>query len=122
MVIEMADRSMQSPKGMVENILVKIHNFIFPVDFVILDIIKDNKVPILLGRPMLATTYARIDVFGGKTSLEDNDLLPDYEDLGATFLSPNKSLGGNWDPVGEFQDSNDKLSIGIYDFVAIDDL
>ncbi|GJY00375.1 putative reverse transcriptase domain-containing protein [Tanacetum coccineum] len=70
MVIEMADRSMQSPKGIVENVLVKIHKFIFPVDFVILYIIKDDKVLIILGRPMLATALARIDVFGGKISLE----------------------------------------------------
>ncbi|GJW77805.1 retrovirus-related pol polyprotein from transposon TNT 1-94 [Tanacetum coccineum] len=69
-VIEMADRSMQSPKGIVENVLVKIHKFIFLVDFVILDIVKDHKVPIILGRPMLATAHARIDVFGGKISLE----------------------------------------------------
>ncbi|GJR82458.1 reverse transcriptase domain-containing protein [Tanacetum coccineum] len=55
MVIEMADRSMQSPKGIVENVLVKIHMFIFSVDFVILDIVEDNKVSIIPGRPMLAT-------------------------------------------------------------------
>ncbi|GJU24333.1 reverse transcriptase domain-containing protein [Tanacetum coccineum] len=70
MVIEMADRSMQSPKGIVENVLVKNHKFIFPVDFVILDIVEDNKVPIILGRPMLAAAHARINVFGGKISLE----------------------------------------------------
>ncbi|GKB73501.1 reverse transcriptase domain-containing protein [Tanacetum coccineum] len=58
MVIEMADRSMQSPKEIVENVLVKIHMFIFLVDFVILDIVEDNKVSIILGRPMLATTQA----------------------------------------------------------------
>ncbi|GKD80541.1 putative reverse transcriptase domain-containing protein [Tanacetum coccineum] len=66
----MADRSMQSPKGIVKNVLVKIHKFIFPVDFVILDFIKDNKVPIILERPMLATAHARIDVFRGKILLE----------------------------------------------------
>ncbi|GJY10644.1 reverse transcriptase domain-containing protein [Tanacetum coccineum] len=70
MVIEMADRSMQSPKGIVENVLVKTHKFIFLVDFVILDIVKDNKFPIILGRPMLATAHTRIDVFRGKNSLE----------------------------------------------------
>ncbi|GKB38853.1 putative reverse transcriptase domain-containing protein [Tanacetum coccineum] len=70
MVIKLADRSMQSPKGIVENVLVKIRKFIFPVDFVILDIVEDNKVPIILGKPMLATAHARIDVFGGKISLE----------------------------------------------------
>ncbi|GJX45724.1 putative reverse transcriptase domain-containing protein [Tanacetum coccineum] len=63
-------RSMQYPKGIVENVLVKIHKFIFPVDFVILDIVEDNKVPIILGRPMLAAAHARIDVFRGKISLE----------------------------------------------------
>ncbi|GKB61750.1 putative reverse transcriptase domain-containing protein [Tanacetum coccineum] len=62
--------SMQSPKGIVENVLVKIYKFIFPVDLIILDIIEDNKVPIILGRPMLATAHARIDVFRGKISLE----------------------------------------------------
>ncbi|GJV98613.1 homeodomain-like protein [Tanacetum coccineum] len=65
-----ANISMQSPKGIVENVIVKIHKFIFPVDFVILDIVEDNKVLIILGRPMLATAYARIKVFGGKISLE----------------------------------------------------
>ncbi|GJX96481.1 retrovirus-related pol polyprotein from transposon TNT 1-94 [Tanacetum coccineum] len=143
MVIEMAYRSMQYPKGIVENVLVKIHKPIFPVDFVILDIIKDDKVLIILGRPMLATAHARIDVFGGKISLEagkeqiifnanegatpvtvlpDNDLLPDYEDPGTILLSPNKSSVKKWDPVVEFQDSNDNLGVGIYDFMAIDDL
>ncbi|GKD87770.1 homeodomain-like protein, partial [Tanacetum coccineum] len=62
--------SMQSPKGIVKNVLVKINKFIFPVDFIILDIIEDVKVPIILGRPMLATAYARIDVFGKMISLE----------------------------------------------------
>ncbi|GJV14372.1 retrovirus-related pol polyprotein from transposon TNT 1-94 [Tanacetum coccineum] len=66
MMIEMADGSMQSPKGIVNNMLVKIHNFIFPVEFVILDIIKDDKVPIILGRPMLATAHAKINVFRKK--------------------------------------------------------
>ncbi|GJW65762.1 retrovirus-related pol polyprotein from transposon TNT 1-94 [Tanacetum coccineum] len=127
MVIEMADRSMQSPKGMCENVLVKIHKFIFPLDFVILDIVKDNKVPIILGRPMLATAHARIDVFGGKISLkvgkeQDNNLFLNYENPGDNPPSPNKSPRRNWNPVEEFLDSDDNLGIGIGDFVTIDDL
>nr|GEZ47263.1 hypothetical protein [Tanacetum cinerariifolium] len=69
-VIEMADTSMQFPKRIVENVLVKIDKFIFSVDFVILDIMEDNKVPIIIGRPMLATAYTRIDIFSRKISLE----------------------------------------------------
>ncbi|GJT78760.1 hypothetical protein Tco_1045485 [Tanacetum coccineum] len=62
MTIEMADRSMQSPKGIKENLLVKISSFVFPVDFVVLDIMEDENVPVILGKPMLATVYAKIDV------------------------------------------------------------
>ncbi|GJT63909.1 putative reverse transcriptase, RNA-dependent DNA polymerase [Tanacetum coccineum] len=63
MTIEMADRSMQSPKGIKENVLVKIRNFMFPVDFVVLDIMEDENVLIILGRPMLATAHAKINVY-----------------------------------------------------------
>ncbi|GKC93926.1 homeodomain-like protein [Tanacetum coccineum] len=69
MTIEMADRSMQSPKGIKESVLVKISNFVFPVDFIILNIMEDENVPIILGRPMLATGHAKIDVYGDKISL-----------------------------------------------------
>ncbi|GKF13461.1 hypothetical protein Tco_0054923 [Tanacetum coccineum] len=57
-------------KGIVENVLVKIHNFIFPVDFIILDIIEVDKVLIILKRPMLAIAHAKIDVFRKKISLK----------------------------------------------------
>nr|GEZ51974.1 putative reverse transcriptase domain-containing protein [Tanacetum cinerariifolium] len=66
----MTDKSMQSLKRIIVNVLVKIDKFIFPVDFIILDIIKDDKVPIILGRPMLATAHARIDVSRKKISLK----------------------------------------------------
>nr|GEX52813.1 putative reverse transcriptase domain-containing protein [Tanacetum cinerariifolium]GEX52982.1 putative reverse transcriptase domain-containing protein [Tanacetum cinerariifolium] len=63
MPIKKANKSMQSPKGMIQNVLVKIDKFRFPMDFVIVDIVEDDKVPIILGRPML-------DVFRKKISLE----------------------------------------------------
>ncbi|GKE32679.1 putative reverse transcriptase, RNA-dependent DNA polymerase, partial [Tanacetum coccineum] len=69
MTIEMADRSTQSPKEIKENALVKISNFVFPVDFIILDIMEDENVPIILGRPMLVIAYAKIDVYGKTISL-----------------------------------------------------
>ncbi|GJS65563.1 retrovirus-related pol polyprotein from transposon TNT 1-94 [Tanacetum coccineum] len=69
MTIEMADRSMQSSKGIKENVLVKISNFVFPVDFIVLDIMEDKNVPIILGRPMLVTAHAKIDIYGKNISL-----------------------------------------------------
>ncbi|GJV77801.1 hypothetical protein Tco_1509385 [Tanacetum coccineum] len=70
MLVEMADKSVQSLTGMIGNVLVKIDKFIFPVDFFILDIVEDDKVPIILVRPMLAIAHAMIDIFGKKISLE----------------------------------------------------
>nr|GEW19894.1 hypothetical protein [Tanacetum cinerariifolium] len=59
MVIEMADNTKCTPKGIVKNLLNKIDKFIFLVDFVILDMVEDFKMPIILGRPLLATTHAK---------------------------------------------------------------
>ncbi|XP_076881117.1 uncharacterized protein LOC143529156 [Bidens hawaiensis] len=54
MSIQLADRSVKYPRGIVENMLVKIDKFVFPVDFVILDMDEDENVPLILGRPFLA--------------------------------------------------------------------
>nr|GEV66466.1 putative reverse transcriptase, RNA-dependent DNA polymerase [Tanacetum cinerariifolium] len=69
MTIKMADRSMQSPKEVKENVLVKISNFVFPVDFIILDIMEDENILIILGRPLLAAAHTKIDVYSKKISL-----------------------------------------------------
>ncbi|GJY45810.1 hypothetical protein Tco_0434873 [Tanacetum coccineum] len=70
MCIELANKSTQYPRGIAENVIVKIDKFIFPVDFVVLDMKEDHKIPIILGRPFLATAHAMIDVFNKKISFE----------------------------------------------------
>ncbi|GKD65801.1 DNA-directed DNA polymerase [Tanacetum coccineum] len=69
MSIQLADQSIKYPIEVCENLLVKISKFIFPVDFVVLEMDKDELVPIILGQPFLATTRAVIDVHKGKLSL-----------------------------------------------------
>ncbi|GKD51694.1 putative reverse transcriptase domain-containing protein, partial [Tanacetum coccineum] len=73
MYIELADKSTQIPRGIAENVIVKIDRFVFPVDFVVLDIKEDHKIPIILGRPFLDTAHAMIDVFNKKISFEVGD-------------------------------------------------
>ncbi|GJV01843.1 zinc knuckle CX2CX4HX4C containing protein [Tanacetum coccineum] len=73
MVIEMADNTKCTPKGIVENLLIKINKFIFPVDFVILDMVEDFRMPIILRRPLLATAYAKVDIFRKSISLKVGD-------------------------------------------------
>ena len=62
MRLMMANRSIKRPVGILCDVLVKVDTFIFLVDFVILDCEVDFKVPIILGRPFLATGRALVDV------------------------------------------------------------
>ena len=67
--LQMADRSMARPEGVLEDVLVKVGKFIFPVDFVIMKMEEDTQVPLLIGRPFLATGAALIDVQKGELTL-----------------------------------------------------
>ncbi|XP_076949120.1 uncharacterized protein LOC143621646 [Bidens hawaiensis] len=65
MSLSLADHSMKYPRGIIENLLVKVDNLVFPVDFVVLDMEADERVPITLGHPFLRTARALFDVFEG---------------------------------------------------------
>ncbi|GJT69522.1 ribonuclease H-like domain-containing protein [Tanacetum coccineum] len=69
LTIELADRTIKQPRGIAENVLVRIGKFIFPIDFIILDIPEDDDVPLILGRPFLSTAHSKIDVFKRKITL-----------------------------------------------------
>ena len=47
---------------MIEDVLVKVDKFIFPANFIVLDMEEDKEIPIILGRPFLVTDRAMIDV------------------------------------------------------------
>ena len=57
---------MKYPYGVAEDVLVKVDKFIFPVDFVVMDIEEDIEVPLILGRPFMKTAKVIIDVDNGK--------------------------------------------------------
>ena len=71
--LSLADRSVKIPKGIVEDVLVKVDKFYYPVDFVVLDTEPiasgPNHVPIILGRPFLATVNAIINCRNGVMQL-----------------------------------------------------
>ncbi|XP_017982327.1 PREDICTED: uncharacterized protein LOC108663249 [Theobroma cacao] len=70
--LQLADRSYVYPKGIIEYVLVKVDKFIFPVNFKILDMEEDRKIPIILGKPFLAIARALIDV-------EKSSLMPTFK-------------------------------------------
>ncbi|XP_057734153.1 uncharacterized protein LOC130949457 [Arachis stenosperma] len=69
MALQLADRTFKFPHGVVEDLLVKVGEFIFPTDFVVLDMEEEANTSIILGRPFLATAGAIIDVQKGKLVL-----------------------------------------------------
>ncbi|CAL1413328.1 unnamed protein product [Linum trigynum] len=73
MSIQLAYRSIVHPRGIVEDLLVKVDRFFYPADFVVLDINEDAEVPLLLGRPFLATDKAIIDVHIGTLVLRGGE-------------------------------------------------
>ena len=68
-ILQMADRSMVQPEGVLEDVLVKVGKFIFPVNFMVMKMEEDNQVPLLLGRPFLATRATLIEVKKGELTL-----------------------------------------------------
>ncbi|GJS25226.1 zinc finger, CCHC-type containing protein [Tanacetum coccineum] len=73
LIIELADRTIKCPKGIAENVLVGVDKFVFPIDFIVLDMPKDIKVPLILKRTFLSTAHAKIDVFKKKIALRVGD-------------------------------------------------
>ncbi|XP_048231219.1 uncharacterized protein LOC125370263 [Ricinus communis] len=73
MSIQLTNRTIKILRGIVEDVLVKVDKFIFPIDFIIMDMEGESVVPLILGRPFLATSRAVIDVCNGKLQLRVDD-------------------------------------------------
>ncbi|GKE81549.1 reverse transcriptase domain-containing protein [Tanacetum coccineum] len=73
MTLELADRSITHPKGLAEDIFVKVGNFHFPTDFVVVDFEADPRVLLILGRSFLRTSRALINVYEGELVLRDGN-------------------------------------------------
>ncbi|XP_006574010.1 uncharacterized protein LOC114408204 [Glycine soja] len=68
MTLQLADQSITRPYGLVEDVLVKVQQFTFPVDFVIMNIEEDFEILLILGRPFMLTANCVVDM--GKCNLQ----------------------------------------------------
>nr|GEW84460.1 reverse transcriptase domain-containing protein [Tanacetum cinerariifolium] len=73
MTLELADRSITRPKGVAEDVFMKVGKFYFLTDFVVVDFKADPRVPLILGRSFLRTGRALIDVYGEEITLQVDD-------------------------------------------------
>ncbi|XP_019224281.1 PREDICTED: uncharacterized protein LOC109205970 [Nicotiana attenuata] len=73
MRLQMLDRSIKRPVGIVDDVIVKVGEFHLPADFIILDCAVDKEIPIILGRPFLATGRALMDSERNEIKFRVND-------------------------------------------------
>nr|GEW44737.1 DNA-directed DNA polymerase [Tanacetum cinerariifolium] len=73
MTLKFVDRSITRPKGVAEDVFIKVGKFHFLTDFVVVDFETDPRVPLILGRSLLRTGHALINVYGEEISLRVND-------------------------------------------------
>nr|XP_011463572.1 PREDICTED: LOW QUALITY PROTEIN: uncharacterized protein LOC101311565 [Fragaria vesca subsp. vesca] len=80
-VLQLADRSVKYPRGIVEDVLVQVDKFYFPVDFIILDTQPvsnlSDEIPVILGRPFLATCDANISCRSGMMTISFGNMTLD---------------------------------------------
>jgi hypothetical protein len=65
MILQLADRSIKKPRGIIKDVIIKVDKFFFPVDFIVLDTElvphPERLIPVILRRPFLATANACIN-------------------------------------------------------------
>ncbi|XP_009627576.2 uncharacterized protein [Nicotiana tomentosiformis] len=61
--LQLADQTTILPEGIIEDILVRVDKFVFPVDFIVVDMEVNKEVPLIEGRPFLCTCRAILDMY-----------------------------------------------------------
>eukprot|EP00257_Ricinus_communis_P023468 XP_015583461.1 uncharacterized protein LOC107262405 [Ricinus communis] len=87
--LQLADRSVKFPLGILKDVPLRVRKLFIPCDFVVMEMEEDAQVPIILGRPFLATVGATIDMKNGKITFEVGDEKVEYS-LTSSMGSPSK--------------------------------
>ncbi|KAJ0962256.1 hypothetical protein J5N97_030084 [Dioscorea zingiberensis] len=106
MTLQLTGRSVKCQRGVAEDMLVVVGKFIFPVDFVLLNVNDDVEVPIILVQPFLATAGALYDHHEEKMSLRVGDSeveVPAIDPLKQYFGELDDSLGETEREFGDFE-------------------
>nr|GEW27630.1 reverse transcriptase domain-containing protein [Tanacetum cinerariifolium] len=103
MTLELADRSITRPKGVSEDVFIKVGKFHFLTDFVVVDFEADPRVPLILGRSFLRTSRALIDVYREEITLRVND----------------KAVTFNLNQTTRYSSTYDDLSVNRIDIIDV---
>ncbi|GKF56139.1 hypothetical protein Tco_0166479, partial [Tanacetum coccineum] len=127
LTVELVDRTVKYLKGIAKNVLVGISNFTFPIDFIILDMPKDIKVPLILERPFLSTARAKIDVYKRKITLrvgEEKIVFKSVKPASSYMLSLRERIVLNLEArlMGETLVLNRSLDHFLEDYIELNNL
>jgi len=97
MTLQLVDRSITRPYGVIEDVLVRVKHFTFLADFLVMDIEEDAEIPLILGLPSIPTASCVVDM--GKRKLEmgieDQKISFDLFDEEKHLLDQNVCLKAN---------------------------
>ncbi|XP_010545186.1 PREDICTED: uncharacterized protein LOC104817633 [Tarenaya hassleriana] len=90
MALQLADRTVKYTAGILEDVPLKVGDFYVPVDFVVLDMDEDTKIPIILGRPFLNTADVVVHVWAGRLTMKIGDEMVQFT-LDQTMKQPSST-------------------------------
>ena len=99
MTLQLVDRSITRPYGVVEDVLVKVRPFTFPTDFVIMDIEEDAEIPLILGRPFMLTANCVVDMGKGNLQMGIDDQKITFDLFDAEKHSLDRNVCSKMDEV-----------------------
>ena len=99
MTLQLADQSIARPYGMVEDVLVKVRQFTFPADFMIMDIKEDPKIPLILGHPFMLTANCVVDMGKGNLEMDIDDQKVTFDLFDAEKHSLDRNICSKMDEI-----------------------
>ncbi|XP_014524551.1 uncharacterized protein LOC106780756 [Vigna radiata var. radiata] len=79
--VMVADGSTKWPIGMVEDVIVRVEHLEFLVDFIVMDMDTNERIPVILGRPFMRTAKLLMSIYEGRIMLKDQENVPKEEDI-----------------------------------------
>jgi len=92
MTLQLVDRSITRPYGVIKDVLVRVKHFIFPTDFVVMDICEDTDIPVILGRPFMLTASCIVDMGRKKLEMGFEDQKIDFDLFVEDKPAPEKNV------------------------------
>nr|GEV29524.1 reverse transcriptase domain-containing protein [Tanacetum cinerariifolium] len=126
MTLELVDRSITRPKGVIEDVFVKVGKFHFPTDFVVMDFEADPRVPLILGRSFLRTGLMdfeadpRVPLILGRSFLRTGRALIDVYGEEITFRVNDEAVTFDLNQTMRYSSTYDDLSVNQIDNIDVE--